>query len=168
MGNPLLYILLSLLYSNRFIPDRHWHGIADGFVVVYSVDDERSFQGSALGLARRGFVWNWAKSSENWKIIYFDIKIKDRIRIRAPFSLPSSWLTRCGETSSATGRRRTSPSSCWATSATSRPAAGKSTACRSVLLGAKGGAVLENYGYGSGLATWCPAAASLHGDWSIG
>ena len=24
---------------------RHWHSIADGFVVVYSVDDERSFQG---------------------------------------------------------------------------------------------------------------------------
>lgn len=23
---------------------RHWHSIADGFVVVYSVDDERSFQ----------------------------------------------------------------------------------------------------------------------------
>ena len=32
----------------------------------------------------------------------------------------------------------------------------------------QGGPVLENYGYGSGLATWCPTAASLHGDWSIG
>ena len=30
------------------------------------------------------------------------------------------------------------------------------------------GPVLENNGYRSGLATWCPVAASLHGDWSIG
>ena len=33
----------------------------------------------------------------------------------------------------------------------------------------QGGPVLKNYGYRSGLATWCLAAASLHhGDWSIG